>query len=220
MRSTPACGALQASVIHRFDLLNMRLRSIFCRIALIAATATGVACAHAQHPADRSEVGVEAGYLRKVKNNTPLDYTIAPAQLVWRSPAMFDLWRNASGARLTVRNRVSLVAETFIRGAEDYYIAVAGAPTFELWAADRKTALFYEIGGGAGFVNSKGVPGGQGQDLAFNWFTQLGVRRQISKEFAMTGSAYFTHHSNLGMTNPNPGIDVLGLNFGLIWTLR
>jgi lipid A 3-O-deacylase len=175
--------------------------------------------AQAKHPADQWEFGVETGYLWKVKHNSPLDYRIVPTQLVWRSPPMFEIWRGESGARLTVRNRMALVAETFVRGAEDYYLAFAGSPSFELWSADQKSALFYEIGGGVGLLNSKGVPGGQGQDLAFNWFTQLGARRQLTQKMAVTAGAYFTHHSNLGMTHPNPGIDVLGAKLGVMWTL-
>ena len=190
------------------------------QIALLMALATAAPYGLAQqHASDKWELGVETGYLKKVKHNSPLDYVIAPTQLVWRSPAMFDLWQGAGGARLRVRNRIAIVAERFVHGPEDYYFAFAGAPSFELWSADQKTALFYEIGGGAGFLNSKNVPGGQGQDLAFNWFTQLGVRRQLNNKVALTGAAYFTHHSNLGMTNPNPGIDVFGYNLGLVWTL-
>ena len=46
------------------------------------------------------------------------------------------------------------------------------------------------------------------------------MRRQLTEDFALTGAVYFTHHSNLGMTDPNPGIDVLGLNFGVVWAFR
>ena len=173
----------------------------------------------ARHPADHWEFALETGYLKKIRNNSPLDYRIVPTQAVWRSPPLFDLWRGESGARLTVRNRLALVAETFVRGPEDHYVAFAGSPTFELWSADQKTAVFYEIGGGVGLLNSKNVPGGQGQDLSFNWFTQLGLRRQLSNRLGLMGGVYFTHHSNLGMTEPNPGIDVLGVNFGVVWQL-
>ena len=176
--------------------------------------------AQSPHPADRWEFAVEAGYLAKVRNNSPHDYRIVPLQLAWRSPAMTDLWRSADGARLTLRNRVALVAEAILRGPEDHYFAVSGAPVFELWSADRRTAGFFEIGGGLGFINSTGVPGGQGQDLSFNWYTQGGVRRQLSDDFALTAGVYFTHHSNLGMTDPNPGIDVLGVNFGAVWSFK
>jgi lipid A 3-O-deacylase len=194
------------------------------RIGLLAGLAAGTTQALAQarsdHPADNWEFGVDLGYLKKVKDNSPHDYVIAPVQLVWRTPSHFDLWRGENGARLTVRHRLAVVGEAFLRGPEDHYFGLSAAPLFELWTADQKTALFYEIGGGAGFVNSKGVPGGQGQDFTFHFFTQLGVRRQLSKTMAITGGAYFTHHSNMRMTNPNPGIDVLGLNVGLTWQLN
>lgn len=195
---------------------------LLLRICLLLSLLAGAPQAGAQtaHPADHWEFGVEMGYLKKVKHNSPLDYRIVPTQLVWRSPPMFEIWRGQDGARFTVRNRLALVAETFVRGAENHYFAFAGSPTFELWSADQKTALFYEIGGGVGLVNSKGVPGGQGQDLTFNWFTQLGVRRQLTPKLAATAGTYFTHHSNLGLTKPNPGIDVLGVNFGLVWTIE
>jgi lipid A 3-O-deacylase len=186
----------------------------------LAVVAAAPASAQSPHPADRWEFAVEAGYLAKVKNNSPHDYRIAPVQVAWRSPSMTDLWRSPEGARLTLRNRFALVAEAIVRGPEDHYFALSGAPVFELWAPDRRTAGFFEIGGGVGFINSKGVPGGQGQDLAFNWYTQGGLRRQLRDDFALTAAVYFTHHSNLGMTNPNPGIDVLGVNFGAVWSFR
>lgn len=203
-------------MLFRLNFLLFAWR-VFLLLGFLAVASQ--AQAQAKHPADQWEFGVETGYLWKVKHNSPLDYRIVPTQLVWRSPPMFEIWRGESGARLTVRNRMALVAETFVRGAEDYYLAFAGSPSFELWSADQKSALFYEIGGGVGLLNAKGVPGGQGQDLAFNWFTQLGARRQLTQKMAVTAGAYFTHHSNLGMTHPNPGIDVLGAKIGVMWTL-
>ena len=201
----------------------MTTHSPLSRFLILIGLLTGLlifaTAARAQHPADHWEFSVQTGYLKKVKNNSPFDYRIVPTQAVWRSPNVFDLWQGDSGARLTVRNRFAAVFETFARGPEDYYLAFTAAPTIELWAADQKTALFYEIGGGAGLLNSKNVPGGQGQNLSFNWFTQAGLRRQLSPALALTGGVYFTHHSNLGMTHPNPGIDVLGINAGLVWRL-
>jgi lipid A 3-O-deacylase len=202
-------------------IFTFKMRNIFkfTGLALLMAWVLHAPAALAQHPADHWEVALEMGYLKKVKDNTPLNYVIVPTQVAWRSPAAFDIWRGANGARLTMRHRLAVVLETFVEGAEDYYLAFAGAPTFELWNAKQNTALFYEIGGGAGLLNSKNVPGGQGQDFTFNWFTQLGVRHQLNQRLALTAGAYFTHHSNLGMTDPNPGIDVLGLNLGIVWQL-
>jgi hypothetical protein len=198
--------------LHLLPVRSTLPGAALCLLALLSSPL------HAEnHPADRWEVAIEAGYLEKVRNNTPLDYVIVPLQIAGRSPAMFDLWKGESGSRLTVRNRFAVVYENYLEGAEDYYVALAGAPSFELWSANQKSALFFEIGGGAGLTNSKGVPGGQGQDLTFNWFSQLGLRYQFDKKQAFTAAGYFTHHSNLGMTDPNPGIDVLGLNLGMIW---
>ena len=195
---------------------NVRQRALSTSLAgcLLAAPASVLA---QSHPADHWEVAVEMGYLEKIRDNSPLDYVIVPLQVAWRSPAMFDLWKGESGARLTVRNRIAVILETYVEGAEDYYFAFAGAPTLELWNAAQQSALFLEVGGGAGITNSNDTPGGQGQDFSFNWFSQLGVRHQLSKNQAITAAGYFTHHSNLGMTDPNPGIDVLGINLGLVW---
>lgn len=187
-----------------------------CALALLA----GSARAQGLHPADRWEYAVEAGYAAKIRNNSPFDYRIAPLQLAFRSPAMMDLWHSPQGARLAVRNRFALVGEAISHGPETHYVALSGAPVFELWAADRKTAGFFEIGGGFGFLDARGVTGGQGQDLAFNWYSQAGLRRQLTSDMAVTGALYFTHHSNLGMTDPNPGIDVLGVNLGLVFAFR
>ena len=198
---------------------HSRLKPLLILTCLLTGMLTFAPAAHAQHPADHWEFSVQTGYLTKVKTNSPFDYRIVPTQAVWRSPTVFDLWRGDSGARLTVRNRFAAVFETFARGPEDYYLAFTAAPSIELWSADQKTALFYEIGGGAGLLNSKNVPGGQGQNLVFNWFTQAGLRRQLCNTRALTGGVYVTHHSTLGMTSPNPGIDVLGLTVSLIWRL-
>ncbi|MBK9235617.1 MAG: acyloxyacyl hydrolase [Rhodoferax sp.] len=192
-------------------------RASACVLFVLASILWGGHALAQDLPADYSEWSVETGYLTKVKHNSPLDYRVVPTQLVWRSPAAFDLWRHNDGTRLLFRHRVALLVETLPRGAEDYYLGFSGAPSIELWLPNRATAAFFSIGGGAGYINAKGVDGGQGQRFTLNWFTQLGLRHQVSKNVALSGSAYFVHHSNLGMTKPNPGIDALGLNLGLIW---
>jgi hypothetical protein len=197
--------------------IRRALPAAWVSLFALALTALSPSVRAENHPADRGEVAVEAGYLEKVKENSPLDYTIVPLQVAWRLPAFLDLWNGENGARLSVRHRLAVVLETYLEGGEDYYFAFAGSPSFELWNPRRTSALFFEIGGGAGLTNSKDIPGGQGQDFTFNWFTQAGVRHQFNADQAFTVAGYFTHHSNLGMTDPNPGIDVLGVNVGMVW---
>lgn len=116
------------------------MRTLFLRFCTVTTTLLGAAqCSFAQdlssispavHPADQWEVAFEAGYATKIKHNSPWNYAIAPAQIAFRSPYAFDLWRGDSGARLAVRNRMSLIGETFLRGPEDYYIGFSGGTVY------------------------------------------------------------------------------------------
>lgn len=169
------------------------------------------------HPADTWEWTLESGYLWNVGNNTDIDYEIIPTQLTLRSPVVWTWWKDEKGAEIVVRNRFSALFETITAGPEDYYIGAAAAPSIEYWFPNRKTSAFFSIGGGAGWINSAGGAEGQGQDLAFNWFTQLGIRREIFEDVSLLAGVYFIHHSNLGMTDPNPGIDALGFTIGCGW---
>ena len=74
------------------------------------------------------------------------------------------------------------------------------------------------MGGGAGFTNAGNIEGGQGQDFTLNWFAQSGVRQQLREDLDLIVGAYYSHRSNGGQTNPNPGIDVLGATVGLSWS--
>ena len=169
------------------------------------------------HPADEWELVLESGYLRNVGHNTDVDYEIIPTQLTLRSPVVWTWWESDAGAKLVVRHRVSALFESFIKGPEDYYLGVAAAPSVEYWFPSERTSLFFSIGGGIGFTNSSGGEQGQGQDFTLNWFSQLGLRQKLCENVALLGGLYFLHHSNGGQTDPNPGIDALGLTLGLGW---
>lgn len=175
------------------------------------------ASAAVEDAADTWEWTLESGYLWQVGHNTDADYEIIPTQLTLRSPVVWTWWEDETGAQIVVRNRFSALAETYTVGPEDYYLGMTAAPSVEYWFPSGKTSAFFSIGGGAGWTNSSGGTDGQGQDLSFNWFTQLGIRQEITEEFSVLAGVYFTHHSNLGMTDPNPGIDALGFTLGCSW---
>lgn len=184
---------------------------------LLLSTAPGQASEPAVHPTDAWEFVVESGYTWNVGDNTPIDYEIIPTQLTLRSPTQLCWWNDASGARLVVRSRVSLMLESIVKGPESYYLGISGAPSIEYWFSDARTSAFFSIGGGVGVTDSAGGVGGQGQDFTLNWFAQLGLRREIAPGLSLLGGAYFVHHSNGGRTTPNPGIDALGFTLGLGW---
>lgn len=186
-------------------------------ISLLLASAGLAFAADADHPAEAWEFTIESGYLWNVGSNTDIDYEIAPTQLTLRSPTVLNWFAGDDGSRVVVRSRVSLLGESIVEGPEDYYIGINGAPSIEYWFPDEKTSAFFSIGGGFGWTNSTRDLEGQGQDFTLNWFSQLGLRREISPHLSILGGAYFIHHSNGGQTDPNPGIDALGFTIGLGW---
>lgn len=168
--------------------------------------------------ADSWEWTLESGWLSQVGNNTDAEYEIIPSQLTLRSPVVWTWWQDDSGAQVIVRSRYSLLCSTIIQGPEDYHLGFNAAPSIEYWPASGLTSFFFSIGGGAGWINSAGGTDGQGQDLTFNWFMHLGLRQRVSEHTSLLAGIYFIHHSNLGMTDPNPGIDALGFTLGMGWS--
>lgn len=186
-------------------------------LALIVSTGSALAATTASHPADRWEIALQSGYTSGIGHNTPLDYEIIPTQIVLRSPMMFEFHDGADGSRFLLRNRFALLAESIVQGPESYYLGLSAAPSIEYWFPNQTTSLYFSIGGGIGLTDSTRVVGGQGQDFTLNWFSELGIRQEIAKDLSIMGGVYFLHHSNGGQTDPNPGIDALGVTIGLGW---
>ena len=170
------------------------------------------------HDSDTWEWTLESGYLWNVGHNTDINYEIIPTQLTLRSPIAWTLWEDENGAKIAIRNRFSALFESITHGPEDYYIGLAAAPSIEYWFPSEKTSLYFSIGGGFGWTDSSGGTDGLGQDFTFNWFTQCGIRRKITENISLLAGPYFIHHSNLGLTDPNPGIDAFGFTLGCSWT--
>jgi hypothetical protein len=163
-----------------------------------------------------SAIDLETGLLWQVGHNTPIDYLLAPTQLVWRSGSVLH-WDFDSGA-LVVRNRLALQGTAIIEGPETAYFALAGAPSLEWWDASGAWSAALAVGGGAGLIDSQDVVGGQGRDFTLNWFARAGVSRQIAEGVHLNAGLMFQHMSNGGATDPNPGIDVLGFTLGCSWS--
>lgn len=167
-------------------------------------------------PWDQHYFDLEAGYLWKVGGSTQLSYGMAPVMLTWRSPEVLGL-DFANGSKLFVRNRLSLLGQWVETGPENHYFGIMGAPSIEWWNAAGTWSVYGGIGGGVGWIDSQAVPGGQGQDFTLNWFSTLGVARAINESMQVRVGAMFQHLSNGGATDPNPGVNSLGVTFGLSW---
>jgi lipid A 3-O-deacylase len=172
----------------------------------------------APDPTARRELDFDSGALYSVgSRSSPLDYTILPQILTLKSGAFMR--RQVGSGDLVVRTRFSLLVEPIVQGPETHYIGIAAAPSIEWWNAARTFSTFFSIGGGFGWMDSRGdaVPGAQGQDFNFNWFMHGGVRLQVRERLSASLGVYFQHVSNGGTNAVNPGVDALGPIIGIGW---
>jgi len=170
----------------------------------------------ASAPWEAWSVGVNVGAQWRVTSNTHLDYTVIPTMLTIRTPAHW-VW-DFAGGKLVTRARLNLLGEGIAEGPESYYFGWSGSPSIEYWFPGERTALQFSIGGGSGWFDSQpGVDGAQGRDYTYNWFMHGALRKRIGDGVDLSVGVLFQHFSNLGATDPNPGIDALGPMIGLSW---
>jgi lipid A 3-O-deacylase len=173
----------------------------------------GITSEAVEAPWEKHAFDVETGVLWQIGDNTPLDYTLLLNEFSWRGP--FVLKKDFDdGSVLVVRSHASLIGTWVAEGPENHYFGISGSPSMEWWSVDQVWSAYFSIGGGFGVIDSTDVVGGQGQDFTLNWFTNAGLRYQVNDGLAFFGGPFFQHMSNGGATNPNPGIDALGLTIG------
>ncbi|HRE05098.1 MAG TPA: acyloxyacyl hydrolase [Opitutaceae bacterium] len=160
---------------------------------------------------------VSSGVLWGLKRNTPLAYRMVPTEFTWRSPLAFHLRDFADGSRLLIRHRLTLIASWIDQGPESRYLAFSGSPSVEWWNAAGTWALVGGAGGGFGWLDARSVPGGQGQDFTLNWFSRIGVEHARTARHRMAAGVMFQHLSNGGQTDPNPGVDAVGVTVMHTW---
>jgi lipid A 3-O-deacylase len=183
-------------------------------LSILIAFATALPSRGDEAPFDDWSFDVDTGSLWRFGVNTDLDYVVVPTTWSLRTPAHIKL--QLGEGDLVVRTRASLLTEWVARGPEDYYLGFSASPSIEYWLPGRRTEFHFSIGGGIGIVNHQAnVDGAQGRDKTYNWFMLAGVRHLLNDHWAVHGGVMFQHFSNLGATDPNPGLDGLGPIVGL-----
>lgn len=199
------------------------MRPLFAALALLVSSTAAVfagpppvvqSAPSELRPWREHAIDFETGMLWKVGGDATFNYRIVPFMVSWRSPMMFG-FEFDNGSALVVRNKITGMANWFEDGSENRYLGVSAAPSIEWWDASNTWSIFGSAGGGVGFTDSQGVPGGLGQDFTLNWYGQLGIARVLNEDWSVRASAMFQHMSNGGATNPNPGIDALGFVIGV-----
>jgi hypothetical protein len=191
-----------------------RSRFFFVGFQILAATLLGAA--ESPRPVEKAgepryEWEVAKGILWKVGGGaTPLTYRLEPLIVSLKIPPLLE--RPWLGGTLVMRSRFSLLIEPIVRGPENYYLGLAAAGELEWRHPTRPVEMFFESGGGFGWMDSKGyeVVGGQGQDFNLNWLVHTGFRYRTASGWRWSAGAYFQHISNRNMDKINPGLNALG----------
>lgn len=183
---------------------------------LVALTAVSFADETATSPWQTAALNVESGLLWQIGTGTPFDYRLVPTQLSWRSA---EFWGRdfADGSRIVLRHRLTLIGTLVQHGPESHYAGFAGSPSLEWWDPAGTWSLFTGAGGGCGWIDSRGIKGGQGQDFTLNWFIRGGFELITTRSGRLSAGIMYQHLSNGGQTAPNPGIDALGFTLGYAW---
>lgn len=163
---------------------------------------------------DQSILELSAAYQFKIASpNATHSYRVLNGMFTYKSRGGFQ--RNLGGGKFGVRNTVTLLAEPIIQGVESHYFGVAFRPSMEWWPDSEKYYLFFSPGGGFGLIDSRGVEGGQGQDLTLNILVDVGAGFFLNETTALKFGVQYQHLSNGGMTDPNPGLNMLGPEIGI-----
>jgi hypothetical protein len=191
----------------------------FVKLALLGSVLSVVAFGAepvAERPWESSSLDLETGLLWEIGSLTPIPYRLVPTQLSWRSKELLG-HVFSDGSRIVVRHRLTLMGTWVQHGPESHYVGFTGSPSLEWWDRKGNWSLFTGTGGGCGFIDSRGVPGGQGQDFTLNWFIRGGIEHVTAGNGRWSAGIMYQHLSNGGQTEPNPGIDALGFTLGWGW---
>jgi hypothetical protein len=169
-----------------------------------------------KQPWESTEWTFESGVLWEVGHLTPIAYRLAPFQLSLMSRATF-VHEFSDGSRIVLRHRLTLLGDLILSGPESHYAGFSCSPSIERWNKAANWAVYAGSGGGFGWIDSRGVPGGQGEDFTLNWFIRAGVEHITAKNIRLSAGLMYQHMSNGGRTDPNPGIDAVGFMLGYTW---
>jgi lipid A 3-O-deacylase len=193
--------------------MHQALKLVLWGVLTVAASAAGQ---ETNQPWASHDLTFETGVLWEIGSLTTIPYRLVPSQVSWRSADIFG-WTYDNGARLVVRHRLTLIGTWVQNGPESRYFGVAGSPSIELWNPAGTRSLYFGSGGGFGFADSRNIPGGLGQNFTFNWFIRSGAEFVTARHAHLNVGIMYQHMSNGGQTDPNPGIDALGLTLGYGW---
>jgi hypothetical protein len=144
----------------------------------------------------------------------PLHYTLVPIfpSLRWHMGAVNGPWILRGNTDLTLTMSLTAIP----RGPETRYEAFDLGVRRNFVYRNWRTAPYFELRGGAGFIDAKGPHGvryGQGQDFTFTLMLGSGLRYNFDSCYSMAVGVSYMHVSNAYLSLPrydDNGINVYG----------
>jgi hypothetical protein len=130
---------------------------------------------------------------------------------VSRPVSSAPLWRNFEFIHSVVWSAVT-------RGPENHWAGVVTGFRYHYDLPRLHSALFATFQGGVGAIDSSGLRYAQETDLTFTFLNAIGIRTQLTENFAMHFQLLGQHISNGWQTHPSEGIDCSG--FSLAFSYR
>jgi opacity protein-like surface antigen len=161
------------------------------------------------------EMAAETAYLLGIIGN-PNSYEIG-AQFItarWRIAAT----KNNTWWRGYHQFYVLGMAQPIFRGPENFYFGISTGFRYNFVQPGARLVPYVSGGVGLGWIDSNGVPGGQGQDFTFNVLSAVGVSYKLNEQWKASAGILYQHLSNGGQTEPNPSLNLIGPQVGLTYS--
>lgn len=147
-------------------------------------------------------------------SQAPLHYTLVPIfpSLRWHMGSVRGPWILRGNTDLTLTGSFTAIP----RGPETRYGAFDLGARRNFVYRNWRAAPYFELRGGAGFINAKGPDGvvwAQGGDFTFTLWLGSGVRYNFSPRYSMEFGFTYMHVSDAYLCHPaycDNGINVLG----------
>ena len=197
------------------------LSSFLCLIAAASALAGTQTRNAADFSSDilnapRFEFAVESAYLLGIINN-PHGYEIGAEFLTARM--RWGVIDNNSWMRGYNQIYFTAEAEPIFRGVENHYFGINIGGRYNFVRPGSRFVPYVSGGLGLGWIDSNpDMRGAQGQDFTFNILSAVGLSYKIDNRWKIDIGVLYEHLSNAGQTDPNPSLNLLGPQLGVVYS--
>jgi Lipid A 3-O-deacylase (PagL) len=149
----------------------------------------------------------------KWEGPNPLHYQLATQILA----ARYQLTKTGGWSFLRGNTEASLgiMYSAVLHGPEDYIVGLLGGFRYNFVPRHSRLSPYIEMRFGINETNSSHIFQGQQQDLTFGYVLGAGVSYRINPRWQVSLGTLNQHESDLFLTDPNFGFNVMGVSLGI-----